>query len=83
MNAIAVALKCNVAAQWRGIQDGYSGHVAQYLKTVNGRDPADYATVLGYFRELDGSAYRRGTVRAKRVAIKARLRYTARALDPA
>ena len=28
MNDIAVAKKCSVAAQWRGILDGYSGHVA-------------------------------------------------------
>jgi hypothetical protein len=44
---------------------------------------AAFATILGYFRELDGSAYRRGTMRAKRVAVTARLRYTARALEAA
>jgi integrase/recombinase XerD len=84
MNALqTVAKKCSVAVQWRGIVDGYSGHSNQYLKWCGERDPADYQTVLDYFNELDGSTYRRGTVRAKRVAVKARLRYTARALDPA
>jgi integrase/recombinase XerD len=83
MNDVAVAEKSSIAETWRGIRDGYSGHVSAYLKWAGEQDPAAYSTVLDYFRELDRSAYRRGTVRAKRVAVKARLRLAARTMDPA
>lgn len=83
MNDIAtVAKKCSVAESWRKIVDGYSGHVSAYLKWCESREPSDYRTVLDYFNYLDASTYRRGTVRAKRVAIKSRLRLAARTQDP-
>jgi len=79
---ISVAKKCSIAESWRKIVDGYSGHVSAYLKWCGDRDPSDYQTVLDYFKDLDASPYRKGTVRAKRVAIKARLRLAARTQDP-
>jgi hypothetical protein len=42
----------SIAAAWRQIQDGYSGHISAYLNWADGRDPASYETVLEYFNML-------------------------------
>ena len=83
MNDIATVHKeCSVGENWRKVVDGYTGHVSAYLKWCGSRDPMGYETVLGYFNYLDSSPYRKGTVRAKRTAIKARLRLSKRTMIP-
>jgi len=73
--------KRRLVKSWLEIEDGYTGHIRVYLKWCGNRKPADLKTVLAHFRFLDGSHYAKGTIRQKRVAIIARLRYSARSMS--